>query len=110
MEEVGERVRAADLADWLLAHGRTSITTGETAELLDIPADQVRVRLHVPSRRGELVSPARGLWIPVPPQSPDQWHFPYLNHEMGAVIEASMRSSTMSRVKNLAGFPWLERS
>lgn len=59
---------ASRLADWLLAHGQTRVTTAEVAELLDVPAGHVRRRLHAPSRRGEWVSPARGLWIPVPPQ------------------------------------------
>lgn len=61
-------VRAPQLADWLLARGRASITTPEVAQILQIPQDQVRRRLHAPARRGEWVSPARGLWIPVPPQ------------------------------------------
>lgn len=63
-----ERVRAPHLADWLLARGVAGATTGELAELLSVPADQVRRRLHAPARRGQWVSPARGLWIPVPPE------------------------------------------
>lgn len=35
---------------------------------MGVPADQVRRRLHAPVRRGEWVSPAQGLWIPVPPE------------------------------------------
>lgn len=62
------QVSAAHLADWMLAHGRSSATTKEIAQILDIPPDQVRQRLHVPSRRNEWVSPARGLWVPVPAQ------------------------------------------
>jgi predicted transcriptional regulator of viral defense system len=65
METMGE-VRASSLADWLLAHGRTSITTSEAADLLGIPDGQVRTRLFEPARRNELVSPARGFWVPVP--------------------------------------------
>ncbi|MDO5503720.1 MAG: type IV toxin-antitoxin system AbiEi family antitoxin [Actinomycetia bacterium] len=63
-----ERVRAVQLVDWLLARGRSSITTSEIAAVLGIPQDQVRRRLHAPASRGEWVSPARGLWIPVPAQ------------------------------------------
>ncbi|MDP9092451.1 MAG: hypothetical protein M3N95_05770 [Actinomycetota bacterium] len=62
------RVRAPELADALLARGIASATTSELAEMLDIPADQVRRRLHAPARRGEWVTPAQGLWIPVPPE------------------------------------------
>lgn len=43
-----------------------SATTAQLADLLGVPTDQVRRRLHVPRRRGEWVSPAHGLWIPVP--------------------------------------------
>jgi predicted transcriptional regulator of viral defense system len=60
-------VRPADLADWLLSRGRSTVTTAEAAELLGIPANQVRVRLH--SRRAEFVSPVRGLWLAVPPEN-----------------------------------------
>lgn len=62
------QLRATDLADWALAYGRGALTTGEVASLLDVPADQVRRRLHAPARRAEWVQPTRGLWIPVPPE------------------------------------------
>jgi predicted transcriptional regulator of viral defense system len=61
-------VAVLGVKDWLLAHGRTSVTTAEVAKLLDIPMDHVRVRLHQPAREGLLFSPGRGLWVPVPPQ------------------------------------------
>lgn len=59
-------VRAPELADWLLAHGRTSATTREVAELLGVPEDQVRVRLLPLIRTGKIFTPSRGLWIPIP--------------------------------------------
>lgn len=62
------RVRAPGLADWALAHGRGSLTSTEISELLGIKENQVRQRLHAPSRRGEWVQPTRGLWVPVPPE------------------------------------------
>lgn len=61
-----ERIRPDGLADWLLAHGRSSVTTDEAAALMGISSDLVRVRLH--SRSGEFVSPARGLWVPIAPE------------------------------------------
>lgn len=61
-------LRAPELADWALAHGRASLTSAEIAQLLDVPEDQVRRRLHTPTRRNEWVLPTRGLWIPVPPE------------------------------------------
>ncbi len=61
-------LRAPELADWALAHGRASLTGTEIAQILDVPEDQVRRRLHAPARRNEWVTPTRGLWIPVPPE------------------------------------------
>lgn len=60
--------KAAELADWALARGISSMTTGDISELLGIPEGQVRTRLHQPRRKGLWVSPASGLWIPVPPE------------------------------------------
>ena len=68
MDQAIERVRAPELADWALAHGRGSLTSAEIAGLLGVEEDQVRRRLHVPARRGEWVQPTRGLWVPVPPE------------------------------------------
>lgn len=60
--------RAPHLADWALAHGRSAMTTSDIANLLRIPVDQVSERLAEPGRRGEWATPARGLWLPVPPE------------------------------------------
>jgi len=59
-------VRPSGLADWLLARGKSSLTTAQAAQLMGVPADHVRARLG--SRGTEFTSPARGLWIPVPPE------------------------------------------
>jgi predicted transcriptional regulator of viral defense system len=64
----GEAVRAPLVADWALTRGISALTTGELARVLDVPPDQVRRRLAVPTRRGEWVQPARGLWVPVRPE------------------------------------------
>ncbi len=60
--------RAPDLADWLLAHGRSAVDTAEAADLLGVPDDHVRVRLAPAVRAHRIVSPSRGLWIAVPPE------------------------------------------
>lgn len=60
--------RAPDLADWALSRGRTALTTDEVAEVLGVSRTQVSRRLHPRVARAEWVSPAQGLWIPVPPQ------------------------------------------
>lgn len=69
MDQVASmRVRAPELADWALARGRGSLTSGEVAELLGVGEDQIRQRLNAPARRGEWVQPTRGLWVPVSPE------------------------------------------
>ena len=60
--------RTLDLLDDLVAHGRSAITTAEAADALGIPQDQVRVRMHRYVQQGRVIAPARGLWVPVPPQ------------------------------------------
>ncbi|MHB8186650.1 MAG: type IV toxin-antitoxin system AbiEi family antitoxin domain-containing protein [Dermatophilaceae bacterium] len=60
--------RTLDLLDDLVAHGRAAITTAEAADALGIPQDQVRVRMHRYLQQGRVIAPARGLWVPVPPQ------------------------------------------
>ncbi|HET7386733.1 MAG TPA: type IV toxin-antitoxin system AbiEi family antitoxin [Nocardioidaceae bacterium] len=60
------RVRPADLANWMLARGRSAATTAEAAALLGVDPAEVRGRLQ--RHRDEFVTPARGLWIPIPPE------------------------------------------
>ncbi|MCZ2110067.1 MAG: type IV toxin-antitoxin system AbiEi family antitoxin [Dehalococcoidia bacterium] len=45
-----------------------AVTSAEVAELLQIPVDQVRKRLNQQARKQRIFSPARGLWIPIPPE------------------------------------------
>lgn len=52
----------------MLSRGRVASTTAELAQLLGVPDDQVRRRLHAPAQRGEWVMPVRGLWVPVRPE------------------------------------------
>jgi len=44
------------------------MTTAQAARMLDAPAAQVPQRLAAAKRRGEWATPARGLWVPVPPE------------------------------------------
>jgi predicted transcriptional regulator of viral defense system len=62
------RIKASDSANWLLARGISSITTGDLATLLAIPKNHVPQRMTALKRRREIVSPAQGLWMPVPPE------------------------------------------
>jgi len=59
-------VRATDVVSWLLSNGITTATTNELSVLLGVPENQVRQRLAPLLKRGEMVSPARGFWVPVP--------------------------------------------
>jgi predicted transcriptional regulator of viral defense system len=61
-------VGAADVVDGLLAHGRSTFSTEEAAELLGVPADHVRVRMNPLVRQGKVFSPARSLWVAIPPE------------------------------------------
>ncbi|MCL2788064.1 MAG: type IV toxin-antitoxin system AbiEi family antitoxin [Micrococcales bacterium] len=61
-------VRAAQAADWAMSRGIASLTTVELAGLLGVPVSQVPQRMSVPKKRGEWVTPARGLWVPVSPE------------------------------------------
>jgi len=62
------RVRTAQAADWALSRGVASLTTAELGDLLAAPVSQVPQRMASPKRRGEWVTPGRGLWVPVPPE------------------------------------------
>lgn len=66
MDTSQSAVTPAHAADWMLARGRSAATTAEMAALLGVVPDLVRVRLRPYAQRGAWVSPARGLWIPVP--------------------------------------------
>jgi predicted transcriptional regulator of viral defense system len=62
------RVKASESVNWLLAHGISSITTHDLASLLGVPKNHVPQRMAALKQRGEIISPAQGLWMPVPPE------------------------------------------
>ena len=62
------KIKATELALWLLSRGISSITTDEIAALLAIPKEHVSQRLAPLKKRGEIVPLARGLWAPIPPE------------------------------------------
>lgn len=61
-------VPASELPDWALSHGVTSLSTEEVMHLCGMPANQVSQRMSSLRKRGKLFSPARGLWVPIPPE------------------------------------------
>lgn len=62
------RIKASASVNWMLAHGISSITTGELAALLGIPKNHVPQRMAPLKQRREIISPVQGLWVPVPPE------------------------------------------
>lgn len=61
-------VPASELSDWALSHGVTSLSTAEVMHLCGLPANQVSQRMASLRKSGKLFSPARGLWVPIPPE------------------------------------------
>jgi predicted transcriptional regulator of viral defense system len=59
-------IKATDVVSWLLSHGISAVTTEELAVILGIPGNHVRQRMAPITKRNEIISPARGLWVPVP--------------------------------------------
>jgi len=53
----------------LLSRGISSITTAEISDLLGIPKNQVPQRMAPLRNRGEIISPAKGLWFPISPEN-----------------------------------------
>ena len=62
------RVKASELANWLLSRGVSSVTTSDIAALLNVPKNHVPQRLAPLKKRNEIVLLANGLWAPVPPE------------------------------------------
>ena len=63
-----ERIKATDLPNYLLSHGIASVTTKEIADLLGIAPNQVPQRMQSLKRKQMIATPAKGLWISVPPE------------------------------------------
>ena len=61
-------VSVSNLPDWALSHGVTSLSTKDVRRLCGIPANQVSQRMAALRKGAKLFSPARGLWVPIPPE------------------------------------------
>ena len=61
-------IKPADLTDWLIAHGISTVTAAECAHLFGVPQNEVPQRLLRQRSKGNLISLAKGLWAPVPPE------------------------------------------
>lgn len=61
-------VPASELSDWALSHGIATLSTAGVMHLCGIPSNQVSQRMASLRKSGKLFSPARGLWVPIPPE------------------------------------------
>lgn len=61
-------IRPRDLPDWLLSRGRSWVTTGEVAELLEIPLNEVPPIAARWRAKGQAFSPSRGAYVLIPPE------------------------------------------
>ena len=59
-------IGTAEAVSWLLSHGITAVTNEELSALLGVSQNQMLQRLAHLVKRGEIISPCRGLWIPIP--------------------------------------------
>lgn len=62
-----EKVKPAHLVDWLLERGVSVVSTDQVAGLLGVERKFVRQYLAPLRQKRSIASPARGLWVPVPP-------------------------------------------
>jgi predicted transcriptional regulator of viral defense system len=68
ISEAPMSLRMSQAADWALSHGVGSLTTSDAANLLHVPETQVPQRMASARKRGEWITPSRGLWVPVAPE------------------------------------------
>ena len=61
-------LRPAEVSDWLIAHGRHFVTNAELAELVGVPAIDLRHSLRRQRDLHTLVPVTKRAWVPVPPQ------------------------------------------
>ena len=59
-------IKTAEVVSWLLSRGITAVTNEELSALLGVSLNQMLQRLAPLVKRGEIISPCRGFWIPIP--------------------------------------------
>jgi len=62
------RLTARELPDWLIANGRHWVTLDQVSELLGVPPEQVPPAMARLAGNGQVFSPLRGTYVPVPPE------------------------------------------
>lgn len=68
MSDSKENIRAGDLPDELIARGQHWVNLPEVAELLHIPKEQVPPLMARLRKKGQVFSPTRGAYVPIPPE------------------------------------------
>jgi predicted transcriptional regulator of viral defense system len=63
-----QAVRPRELPDWLLSRGRSWVTTGEVAELLDVPPNEVPPIAARWRAKRQAFAPTRGAYVIIPPE------------------------------------------
>lgn len=63
-----KRIPVSELADWALSHGVSSFTKDDVSRICGIPANHVSPLMATLRKNGKVFSPARGLWVPIPPE------------------------------------------
>ncbi|MHB1598441.1 MAG: type IV toxin-antitoxin system AbiEi family antitoxin domain-containing protein [Acidimicrobiales bacterium] len=68
MSDTRVDIRASDLPDELIARGQHWINLPEVAELLHVPQGQVPPLMARLRKKGQVFSPTRGAYVPIPPE------------------------------------------
>lgn len=63
-----EKIPAADLPDWALSQGISSFTKEDVSQICKVPPNHVPQLMAPLRKRIKVFSPARGLWVPIPPE------------------------------------------
>jgi predicted transcriptional regulator of viral defense system len=68
MEAIAQRVAPRDLPDHLVGHGRYVFTLGDVERLCAVDHPDALLAVHRLKTRGKVFSPARGLYVVIPPE------------------------------------------
>lgn len=63
-----QAVRPRELPDWLLSRGRSWVSTGEVAEFLDVPPNEVPPIAARWRTKRQAFAPTRGAYVMIPPE------------------------------------------
>ncbi len=62
------RIPVSGLVDWALSHGVSSFTKEDISRICGVPESHVAPLMATLRKNGKAFSPARGLWVPIPPE------------------------------------------